>query len=140
LGSGEIFVLDMGEPIKIVDIARRMIRLAGFDPDREVKIEIVGTRPGEKLYEELFDESEKRVSPPVPGVFGAVPNPVPLPVLYETFGRLHAHALAGDTVGLFDTMGTLLPRFQGRGKAAAAERAAANASNPTHAEPLRAAE
>ena len=78
LGSGEIFVLDMGEPIKIVEIARRMIRLAGFTPDKEVKIEIVGTRPGEKLFEELFDETEKRVSPPVPGVFGAVPNPVPL--------------------------------------------------------------
>jgi FlaA1/EpsC-like NDP-sugar epimerase len=140
LGNGEIFVLDMGEPIKIVDIARRMIRLAGFEPDREVKIEIVGTRPGEKLFEELFDESEKRVSPPVPGVFGAVPNPVPLPVLYETFGRLHAQASAGDTVGLFDTMGTLLPRFRGRGKAAAADRAAANAPNPIHAEPLRAAE
>ena len=118
LGSGEIFVLDMGEPIKIIDIARRMIRLAGFTPDKEVKIEIVGTRPGEKLFEELFDETEKRVSPPVPGVFGAVPNPVPLPVLYDTFDRLRAYASAGDTVGLFDTMGTLLPRFKGRNKAA----------------------
>ncbi len=118
LGSGEIFVLDMGEPIKIVEIARRMIRLAGFTPDKEVKIEIVGTRPGEKLFEELFDETEKRVSPPVPGVFGAVPNPVPLPILYDTFDRLRAYASAGDTVGLFDTMGTLLPRFKGRNKAA----------------------
>jgi FlaA1/EpsC-like NDP-sugar epimerase len=134
LGSGEIFVLDMGEPIKIVEIARRMIRLAGFTPDQEVKIEIVGTRPGEKLFEELFDETEKRVSPPVPGVFGAVPNPVPLPILYETFDRLRAFASAGDTVGLFDTMGTLLPRFRGRGKVAAAEKEAAGSRISTKVE------
>ena len=68
LGSGEIFVLDMGEPIKVIDIARRMIRLAGFTPDHDVQIEIVGRRPGEKLFEELFDSTEKRVAPPVPGV------------------------------------------------------------------------
>src|SRR3546814_11721626 len=56
---GRIFVLDMGEPIKIMDIARRMIRLAGLEPERDVKIDIVGLRPGEKLYEELFDEGER---------------------------------------------------------------------------------
>ena len=112
LGSGEIFVLDMGEPIKIIDIARRMIRLAGFTPDHDVKIEIVGRRPGEKLFEELFDETEKRVAPPVPGVFGAVPTPVPLPILYETFERLHAFASDGDTASVFETMRDILPGFR----------------------------
>jgi FlaA1/EpsC-like NDP-sugar epimerase len=112
LGSGEIFVLDMGEPIKVIDIARRMIRLAGFAPDQDVQIEIIGPRPGEKLYEELFDESERRVAPPVPGVFGAVPTPVPLPVLYDAFERLHAFASDGNTEGVFDTMRCVLPGFR----------------------------
>lgn len=56
---GEIFILDMGEPIKIVDLARDMITLAGFEPDREVKIAFTGLRRGEKLSEELLDENEE---------------------------------------------------------------------------------
>ena len=56
--GGEVFHLDMGRPVRIVDLARRMIALAGFNPDRDIEVREVGLRPGEKLHEELFGDDE----------------------------------------------------------------------------------
>lgn len=57
--GGEIYIFDMGKPVKIIDLARKMIRLAGYTPDRDIKIKIVGLRPGEKLFEELLNDTSK---------------------------------------------------------------------------------
>jgi FlaA1/EpsC-like NDP-sugar epimerase len=56
--GGEIFIFDMGSPVKIYDLAKQMISLSGFIPDQEIKIEVTGLRPGEKLYEELLSDKE----------------------------------------------------------------------------------
>ncbi|MCF6129907.1 polysaccharide biosynthesis protein [Flavobacterium sp. AS60] len=57
--GGEIYIFDMGEPVKIIDLAKKMIRLAGFIPDKDISIKIIGLRPGEKLYEELLNDTSK---------------------------------------------------------------------------------
>ena len=57
--GGEIYIFDMGEPVKIIDLAKKMIRLAGFIPDKDISIKIIGLRPGEKLFEELLNDTSK---------------------------------------------------------------------------------
>jgi FlaA1/EpsC-like NDP-sugar epimerase len=75
--GGEIFVLDMGESVKIVDLARDLIALSGLEPD-DIEIVYTGLRPGEKLYEELYFEDERRVSTKHPKVFCAMHRPADL--------------------------------------------------------------
>ena len=76
LGEGsELFVLDMGEPIKIVDLARDLIRLSGLDEGTDIEIEFTGIRPGEKLYEEVFFGHEDVRSTHHPKVLRTSPSP-----------------------------------------------------------------
>jgi len=60
--GGEIFVFDMGQAVKIVDLAKKMIKLSGLEPDDDIKIEYSGLRPGEKLYEELLNNAENTIA------------------------------------------------------------------------------
>jgi len=94
---GTIFVLDMGEPVKIVEIARRVIRMAGLRPDIDVPIKFIGLRPGEKLFEELFDSSEDKIESAIPGIFEAMPSPIPLEMLVQGFGQLARLIAEGDS-------------------------------------------
>lgn len=70
-GRGAVYVLDMGRPVKIIDLARQMIRLAGLVPERDIPIKVVGLRPGEKLHEELFCSHEQPVRTALPSVMEA---------------------------------------------------------------------
>ncbi|MGD8454594.1 MAG: nucleoside-diphosphate sugar epimerase/dehydratase [Phycisphaerae bacterium] len=98
--GGSVFVLDMGEPVKIVDLARQMITLSGFRPEEDIKIEYVGVRPGEKLYEELMIEGEgvSRTHHPKIGIWNSLPvDWDPLVGMIDTLVE-SADGLSRDTV------------------------------------------
>lgn len=107
-GRGSIFVLDMGEPIKIVDLAKRMIRSVGLQPGVDVKIEFIGLRPGEKLYEELFDASEQRFESALPRIFEARPCPVSLPLLVKRINELERLIQCGDAPQVMEKVHSLV--------------------------------
>jgi FlaA1/EpsC-like NDP-sugar epimerase len=95
--GGEIFVLDMGEPMRIVDLAREMIRLSGLEPDRDIEIVFTGNRGAEKLDEKLFSAGEQAVGTTHPKIAMAVRRPVPRSVLRQELSRIR-EALARHDV------------------------------------------
>lgn len=112
-GHGAIYVLEMGEPVAIVELARQMIRLAGYVPDVEVPIVFVGRRPGEKLEETLVG-SDERVEPSgVPHVLRLVAERVPDPVaVSNALQELAAAALANDDATTVQHLARLVPSLR----------------------------
>lgn len=108
---GRIFVLDMGDPIRIVDIARQVVRLSGLRPDTDVPIHFVGLRPGEKLVEELFDATELPIETAAAGVLGAMPRPINLQLLKRVFDELELIARRGDATDLRNLVSRVVPGF-----------------------------
>jgi FlaA1/EpsC-like NDP-sugar epimerase len=98
--GGEVFVLDMGEPVGILDLARAMIELSGLEPDRDIAIEITGRRPGEKLDEELFNPYERTVVTTAERILRAEREPLDADTVDHVFNEVGLLVLEGDAAGL----------------------------------------
>jgi FlaA1/EpsC-like NDP-sugar epimerase len=95
---GDVFVLDMGEAVRIVELAKQMIRLSGKEPDRDIPITFVGSRPGEKLHEELWAENEQVIETPVPKILRVSGPVVDAPWLDDELAELTRLVDAGETL------------------------------------------
>jgi FlaA1/EpsC-like NDP-sugar epimerase len=117
-GKGEVFVLDMGEPVRIVDLAHNMIRLAGYEPETDIAIEFTGVRPGEKLNEELFGTDERTRPTAAKRILRAVRD-VPLDPdwVMSTLDSMEQLVLAGDEANLSERVVDLVTA-RGGGEAA----------------------
>ena len=109
--NGGICVLDMGEPVKIIDLARQMILLAGLEPDRDIAIEITGLRPGEKLNEELFHEAEKTEPTRYPGVLIARPRALELAEVTKGLDEIFKAANEHDRANALSILSRLVPEY-----------------------------
>jgi len=109
--GGEVFLLDMGQPIRIIDLARQMIELSGLIPDRDVPIQFTGLRPGEKLYEELLIEPEHALPTVHPRIFRSQ-EPCPESAVLEIELDLLKKAIAEqDLEGALAVMRRLVPEY-----------------------------
>jgi FlaA1/EpsC-like NDP-sugar epimerase len=107
-GRGRILVLDMGDPIRILDLARNMIRLSGKEPDVDVEITFIGTRPGEKIHEELFAEGETWKPTTHPKIVALDVSPVDRRWLEEKLDELEALVEGGETLELVGRLAAIV--------------------------------
>ena len=111
--GGEIFIFDMGKPVKIIDLAYKMIKLAGFTPEKEIKINITGLRPGEKLYEELLNDSAKTLLTHHEKIMIAIDE---MPIKYSEISNyilmLENTCKTLDTIEMVRIMKQIVPEFK----------------------------
>ena len=111
--AGRIYVLDMGEPVRIVDLARQMIRLSGLSPDKDVEIVYTGLRPGEKMHEELFHHKEALIPTAHPGLRQAAPRTADAELLGRSLDDLARLLAEGNQSELLALLHRLVPEYDG---------------------------
>jgi FlaA1/EpsC-like NDP-sugar epimerase len=107
-GRGQVFVLDMGEPVKILDLARNMIRLSGKEPDTEIAIEFIGAKPGEKLHEELWNAGEEVSPTSHPKLLRATRTPIDGEWLEGELAELEGMVKRGETLDVVSKLATMM--------------------------------
>ena len=110
--GGEVFLLDMGEPVRIYDLAVRMIRLSGLEPGRDIEIKVTGLRPGEKLYEELLIEGENIKPTKHPKIFCTSEYQMDWKALQPQLQSLAAKTRTNDWKGVIKILKQLVPEYQ----------------------------
>jgi FlaA1/EpsC-like NDP-sugar epimerase len=107
-GRGDVFVLDMGDPVRILDLAKQMVRLSGKEPDRDIAVEIVGTRPGEKLHEELWGEGETAEPTKHPKIMRVSGPTVDAVWLQDELAELERLVREGETLEVVSRLATMM--------------------------------
>ncbi|TYO93251.1 polysaccharide biosynthesis protein [Desulfallas thermosapovorans] len=110
--GGEVFILDMGEPVKIVDLACEMIRLSGLEPEKDIKIKFIGARPGEKLFEELLTAEEGSAATKHKRIFVAKPCLVDIAALEQELLLLAQKTTRIKDEDVFAALAAILPNFK----------------------------
>ena len=112
--GGEIFVLDMGQPVKIKDLAENLIRLSGYRPGEDIKIEYSGLRPGEKLFEELLMNEEGMTQTDNKKIYIGKPIEIDEEKFFQELNTLHHYAEADDKSQILHMLAITVPTFHHR--------------------------
>jgi FlaA1/EpsC-like NDP-sugar epimerase len=109
--GGEIFVFDMGESVRIIDLAHKMIRLSGLQPEKDIEVKVTGLRPGEKLYEELLADKENAKATHHPKIMIAGVRAVENATAVQMMEHVQTALLKGDVVQIVQVMKNFVPEF-----------------------------
>jgi O-antigen biosynthesis protein WbqV len=112
-GEVSVYVLNMGQPVKIVELAERIIRLSGLEPGTDIKIEFTGIRPGERLHEILFAREEATAEVGIPGIVAAKPVQPSLEAMRGWLTRLEQALADGERSAIYNVLRDAVPEFRG---------------------------
>jgi O-antigen biosynthesis protein WbqV len=112
-GDVSVYVLNMGQPVKIVELAERIIRLSGLEPGRDIEISFTGIRPGERLHEILFAQGEQTADIGIPGIVAARPVRPPLDAIRAWVATLEQGVARGERAAIYNVLRDAVPEFRG---------------------------